>query len=135
MGHEQDLLKEGDIIMLQIGDTVLFEIPAHFLYGNRVGVFNEVSKDAVVIGNHKGLNTEFLAGEYVVIKTAMDGGGTGHGDSDSYPDGHHVWCEKMFDWGIGHPGILVDFFQTGCFTAMLKDRKPTGKAELTWKKV
>ena len=30
-------------------------------------------------------------GRYVVVKTAFEGGGTGHGPDDAYPDGHHVY--------------------------------------------
>ncbi len=52
------------------------------------------------------------AGEYVVYKTTLDGGGEGHGPHDTYPDGHHVFAEHLAS------GALVDFYQSGSFTAV-----------------
>lgn len=73
---------------------------------------------------------EYLQGRYVVYKTTTDGGGTGHGPHDVYPDGYHVFCERLAD------GVRVDFYQTGCFTAMIEEIKPVGKAERSkWKEV
>jgi hypothetical protein len=69
----------------------------------------------------------YLAGKYVVTKTVRDGGGTGHGPGDVYPDGHHVFCASADD---GEREI--DFYQTGCFSAMIEDINPIGKAKLAW---
>ena len=50
------------------------------------------------------------------------------GAHDVYPDGHHVFCVKADD-----DKVRVDFYQSGCFTAMIEDIKPVGKAILDWK--
>lgn len=70
---------------------------------------------------------DYLRGKYIVYKTSEDGGGTGHGRYDVYPDGHHVFCFKEDD-----ETVQVDFYQTGCFTAMIEDIEPIGKAKMKW---
>jgi len=69
-------------------------------------------------------------GRYVVAKTAFEGGGTGHGPGDIYPDGHHVYCETLT--GLHRK---ISFYQSGCFTNMIEYIKPVGKAKRTWKEV
>jgi hypothetical protein len=63
------------------------------------------------------------AGLYVVKKTACEGE-TLPGSRDPYPNGHHVFCYKQ-----DTPSLKVDFYQTGCFTAMIYERdiSPVGK--------
>lgn len=102
------ILREGDVIELKEGHTV---------YDKGLRASGEVA-----------LPKDF-AGEYVVYKTAFNGGGTGHGRFDVYPNGHHVYCEKLYE---PHMGIRVDFYQTGSFTAMIKDIEPVGFARLEW---
>jgi len=117
-----DMLKEGDIIELKIGHKIYTKIPNHFIYAGGEGDWT-LSKTEVVIKKP----FDYLAGMYVVYKTCMEGGGTGHGPHDIYPDGHHVFCEK-----IDNENIKVDFYQSGCFTAMIKDIEPVGKAKKKW---
>lgn len=120
-------LNEGEIIELKAGHMVYVKLPAHFCYSNRKGCFDELAKRAVKIGEQiGGLDTNYLAGRYIVTKTANDGGGTGHGPHDVYPDGHHVWCESIGEsWDTK---IAVDFYQSGCFTAMNGEIPVIGKA-------
>jgi hypothetical protein len=135
MKEKQQLLKEGDIILLQQGHTVYTEIPNHFIYSNRVGDFKNCSLTEVKIGelNFKGIDTSFLIGKYIVVKTTNTGGGVcGHGTNDYYPNGHHVICEKITDKTTSKDSIKVSFYQTGCFTAMIKDIKPIGRATCKW---
>ena len=46
----------------------------------------------------------YLAGRYVVTKTAKDGGGPSY--DGGYPNGHHVYCRRLDD-----PSARVDFYQ------------------------
>ena len=117
------MLKEGDIIELKEGMSVYCEVPEHFLYENRRGVFDKYAHGLITIEDH----FDHLIGRYVVYKTAMDGGGTGHGVHDVYPNGHHVFAERLDD-----PSVKVDFYQSGCFTAMLPELKPVAKAVRRW---
>jgi hypothetical protein len=116
------MLSEGDIIELKDGHKVYANVPEHFLYANRKGSF-KLSRGEATIGGE----FSYLAGRYVVYKTASDGGGTGHGPNDVYPDGHHVFCEKLDD-----RSVKVDFYQSGCFTAMIENIEPVGKASRSW---
>jgi len=116
------MLKEGDIIELKEGHTVYADIPEHFVYGNRKGSFKLTHNDVCIGGE-----LIYLAGRYVVYKTSYDGGGTGHGPHDIYPDGHHVFCERLDD-----RKVKVDFYQSGCFTAMIKDIGPISRASRQW---
>jgi hypothetical protein len=116
------LLQAGDVIKLEQGHTVYADIPEHFAFNNRKGVFDKFAHTQARIGGE----LEFLAGLYIVTHTSMNGGGTGMGPGDVYPDGHHVYCERTSD------RRKVDFYQTGAFTAMIPEIEPVGKAELTW---
>lgn len=119
------LLEVGDIIELKEGHTVYANVPKHFLFSNHKGNF-EIGHGEATIGGE----LSYLAGRYAVYETRVHGGGTGStmtGAPDSYPDGHHVFCHRL-----GHPEAKLDFYQTGCFTAMIKDIEPVGKAVLSW---
>lgn len=115
------MLKEGDVIKLKVGHKVYANVPRHFIYANCRGDFTKDNHSVTIGGNF-----DYLAGKYIVYKTAMDGGGTGHGPHDVYPDGHHVYCENV------ETKERVDFYQSGCFTCMIADIKPIGKAKLKW---
>lgn len=108
-----DLLKNGDLITLKPGHSVYAMIPKHFVYSNCKGDYSLCKSDVVIGGDY-----EHLAGQYIVYDTALTGGGTGHGPHDVYPDGHRVFCVQ-----IG-TGTKVDFYQTGHFTAMIRDLQP-----------
>ena len=116
-----EYLQEGDLIEIVEGMKVYAFVPEHFVYDNCKGSWKLTHHDVVVKDNFA-----YLEGTYVVIKTAIDGGGTGHGPGDVYPDGHHVFCKKTID------GEEIDFYQSGCFTAMIEDIQPKGRAKLDW---
>lgn len=116
------MLQEGDIIELKEGHEVYADVPQHFLYSNRKGSF-AIAHGEVEIGGE----LSYLSGRYVVYKTTHDGGGTGMGPHDVYPSGHHVFCERLDD-----PSVKVDFYQSGCFTAMIKNIEPVAKAVRRW---
>ena len=116
------MLQEGDIIELQEGHKVYADVPEHFLYSNRKGSFKPAHGEATIGGE-----LAYLAGRYVVYKTELDGGGTGMGLHDVYPNGHHVYCERLDD-----QSVKVDFYQSGSFTAMIKHIEPVAKAVRRW---
>lgn len=71
---------------------------------------------------------EFIVeeGGFVVVKTNWEGGGAAM-FHDVYPDGHRVYCQRLKN-GIYDPdGQEVNFYQSGGFTAMIKDIKPICK--------
>jgi hypothetical protein len=128
------LLKAGDVIELKKGHTVYATIPEHFAYSNKVGCFNLCDTEVPVGGEKNGLNTDYLLGKWIVTSTASEGGGTGHGCNDVYPDGHRVTCMQIKrQFGDFQP--RVSFYQTGSFTAMIKEGeiKAIGRATATYK--
>ena len=70
------------------------------------------------------------AGEFVVVKTSFEGGGTGHGPHDIYPDGHRVFCKALKDGEYDVNGTEVNFYQSGAFTCMITDIKPIRTMEV-----
>ena len=116
------LLEEGDVISLNENHKVYAKVPKHFVYSNCKGDFSMAETDVTLDGNF-----DYLQGDYVVTRTEMTGGGTGHGMHDVYPNGHKVTCHKVAD-----KDTVVSFYQTGCFTAMITDIEPVGKAKLVW---
>ena len=117
---EEILLQPGDVIILELGMTVYATLPQHFLYGNRRGCWTLAHGQVSIAGE-----TGFLAGRYIV--THAETGGGGKAIDGPFPDGHHVFCIKA-----DNPEIKVDFYQTGCFTAMLPNIRPVGRATMTW---
>lgn len=108
------MLQVGDVIELREGHKVYATVPERVIYANRPDSDAPARGDIRIEGD-----LSYLAGRYVVYKTNCDGGGTGMGRHDVYPDGHHVFCRKL-----DAPDIKVDFYQSGCFTAMVTDVKP-----------
>ena len=117
------MLKEGDVIELKPGMKVYADIPEHFVYSNKRGSFTLTHHDIVLGGDF-----DYLCGKYIVYKVSRDGGHSGQGYNDSYPDGHHVFCLKA----NGDENVKVDFYQSGCFTAMIEKIEPIGFANLRW---
>lgn len=78
-----------------------------------------------VVGNKVDNNTFVLeSGEFVVVKTAMEGGGRSH--NDEYPDGHRVYCKRLNADGTYNPdGFEIQFYQSGCFTNVVEPDKIT----------
>ena len=88
------------------------------------GSYDAAEADSIQVKTAERLvfDTSSLVGEYKVISTTCDGGGTQNGPNargERYPDGHHVFCKKTSE-----PYTEVDFYQTGCFTAMIVDIEP-----------
>lgn len=74
----------------------------------------------------------FKGGTFVVIKTKTDGGSTGR---DPYPNGHHVFVKRLKkDGSYDKNGDAADFYQSGCFTAMIEPSKikVRGTMEMTF---
>lgn len=115
-----NLLKAGDIIELGIGHSVYADVPEHFVYSNRKGSFELIHAAVDIEGELR-----YLAGRYVVTHTTVDGGGLSH--DGAFPNGHHVFCVNL------DSDRLVDFYQTGCFSAMIKNIEPVGRAKQSWK--
>lgn len=111
------LLKEGDVIRLAKGTKVYCYIPEHYVYSNRRGVFDKLTRGEYELDQD---------GRFIVVKTALDGGGSGQG-GDYYPDGHHVWCEDA-----DQPAFKIDFYQTGCYPIAEENIHLIGKAERKW---
>ena len=90
-----DILKEGDIIKLEKGDKVYVDIPYHFIYENKKGVYDQLSSHDVTIGNTvNGFDTDYLIDKWVVYKTVFDGGSSGGGMNghDDYHARHFRCC-------------------------------------------
>lgn len=119
-------LKVGNVVKLT-NETVYASVPEHFLYSNKRGCFDK-ARGLVDLKND---NFDYLRGEYVVTSTVMDGGGTGHGPHDVYPDGYHVFLKSI------DGEHEVDFYQSGCFTAVNENVEVIGEAEISysWVKV
>ena len=111
-------LIEGDVIRLTSEHKVYAEVPKHFIFANCKGNF-ELHKSDVHLSDF-----EYLCGDYIVERTALEGGSTGR---DAYPNGHHVYC-----FMVSNPEIKIDFYQSGYFTAMIKDIEPIGRALKEW---
>lgn len=79
------------------------------------------------------LDTSEYAGEYVVVNTALTGGGTGMGSHDTYPDGWHVIAKKLKNGEYDNDGLTIEFYQSGCFSAMLPDIEPIRRMQESFK--
>lgn len=129
-------LKEGDVIQIEMGMKVYAKIPEHFVYSNRPGSFDTLTETDLVVGkiSFRGFDSSYLAGTYIVTRTSMSGGGTGHGPGDVYPDGHYVTAIKAKIDEDDEDDLIISFYQSGCFTAMIdpSDIKVLGTAKKTY---
>lgn len=120
-----NLLKEGDIIRLETGHNVYTQMPGRYWSADPTK-----EQPIVMLKREATLGapgTEHLPGLYAVTKTTFDGGGNdGHNRHDAYPNGHHVWCERID--GDKDSNQPVDFYQSGCFTAMNGEIQVVGKS-------
>ena len=116
------MLKEGDVIEIKDGMSIYANIPKDLIFKNGE---SKLFHHKVTIGEDD--KFDYLSGEYIVYDTTYDGGGTGHGPHDIYPDGHHVFCRQ-----ISNRDIKIDFYQSGAFTAMIEEDEiePIGRTEL-----
>ncbi len=81
----------------------------------------------------KSLDTSYFVGEYVVIRTSMEGGGTVM-FNDHYPDGWHITARKLNKDSTYCPdGILINFYQSGSFSIVHESVETLRKMELTFK--
>jgi len=99
-------LNYGDLFMLELNDDVYTRI-------------NNCKREIRI-----SLLPHLAKGACVVTNTAMNGGGQSY--DGGYPDGYHVYAEHM------DTGTKFDFYQSGCFTCMIKNRKPIGTARQKW---
>lgn len=121
MNAVNKFLETGDVVEIEQGMKIGAKVPKHFCFSNRVGDY-ELCHYTFTVANQ----FAYFAGKYVVTHTALDGGGTGHGPHDVYPNGHHVHCINL-----DNPNLVIDFYQSGCFTHTIKDIVPIGKATAT----
>lgn len=115
------LLKEGDVIELNKNHTVYADVSKHIIPSREEDNFYHTNYKIKLDGKFS-----YFQGKYIVVKTELTGGGTGHGINDVYPDGHKVTCESL------DGKLTVSFYQTGCFTAMIEDITPIGTATKKW---
>jgi len=74
--------------------------------------------------------------EFVVERTAMKGGGTGHGGYDTYPDGWHVEARALDKNGTYDPGKkTIGFYQDGFFLNMIEEVKVIGKMKMGFERI
>lgn len=71
-------------------------------------------------------------GEFVVINTSFQGGGTGMGSHDVYPNGHFVRAKRLINGEITPKSDEITFYQSGAFTAMITDVKPIRHMKLLY---
>ncbi|AFU64245.1 hypothetical protein selz4t1_21 [Salmonella phage selz] len=119
------LLQVGDVFVLTEEMTIETQVPKHFLYSNCKGDWQTDSGYITPEGFFG-----YMQGHYVVTKTALQGGSTGH---DPYPDGHHVWAQHT-----ENERIRICFYQTGSFRNMHRNVPVVGKAKAqtwTWEKL
>lgn len=69
-----------------------------------------------------------VGAQYVVEDARMTGGGSGMGDHDIFPDGHHITARRLRPDGTYDPQAeVVHFYQSGSFNCMIVDPKIVGK--------
>ncbi len=127
----------GDVIKIEKGMKIYANIPECFVYSNR-RASRKPTKHDICVGDvldsdgKSQYDTSRFIGEYVITDTRIDGGGTGHGPHDIFPDGYHVTAVMLeLDGSYNENRICIDFYQSGCFTAMIlpNEIKPVRKMQ------
>ena len=126
-------LEVGDVFEALKNMPVYARIPSHFAYINRP-IDPTLVKQEVTVGeiirkrDGHTLDLSYLRGRYVVVHARSQGGGTGHGSHDIYPDGWHIQARKLNKDGSYNPtGVEIEFYQSGAFTVVNEDVPVVGK--------
>jgi hypothetical protein len=70
-------------------------------------------------------------GFWIVEKTEMTGGGTGHGPHDIYPDAWHVTARRLEgNEAVGKPFVFTQ--DTNCFNTCIEGVKTVEKRVAKW---
>lgn len=140
----EKFLDVGDVIKADASWEIVNDYPGHKGPKDLNQVFNYYSAkgkslDAPTIGvasdkravKKKSEDAPEFAPEFVVIKTQMTGGGTGHGPHDIYPDGHEVTIRQLKkDGTYDDKGQDYRFYQSGAFNCMITEVTPTRKMKM-----
>jgi hypothetical protein len=143
-------VKTKKIDSLNVGDVFMCNDP-HFANGRRSSDLKEITVgyddhpyvvEQFVKCRHCGESTKKLQatkkydaydpsrlkGKWIVERSEMEGGGTGHGPHDVYPDGLHITARRLKKSGKYDPkGEAVNFYMSGCFSCMLEEVELVGK--------
>ena len=95
-------------------------------------------KDQWVDEDYGSVDLSRAKAEYVVIKSQMQGGGTGHGPHDVYPDGWYVTAQRLDTGRKWNPdGEIIGFYMTGCFINMIPPERVrvVGKMEVSYTQI
>jgi hypothetical protein len=125
------LLTVGDIFLIEKGQYLYVTTrnrDSQEVIAGEPTEHQEYAQDKVVVKGREYFSKKYLKtvqhpvpkpGEYLVLATEYSGGSP----HDDYPDGHKVIAKP-----VKGQGPKVFFYQTGCFTAMLKNPKGVKKA-------
>jgi len=117
---EKDFLEVGDVIKSR-----------KFAFGDSDEEDNEEEKIIFVDGETKeDYDQSRGQAKFVVEEAQMEGGGTGMGPGDVYPDGWAVYARRLHDDGTYDPkGEVIMFYMSGCFNNMvyMEDIEIVGK--------
>ena len=126
-------LEVGDVFEALKNMLVYTRIPSHFAYSNTPNDPTPTQSE-VRVGEIRQrrdghtLDLSYLKGRYVVEHARSQGGGTGHGSHDIYPDGWHIRARKLNEDGSYNPtGVEIEFYQSGAFTVVNEDVPVVGK--------
>lgn len=125
----QQFLNVGDVFAVKMDMNVRVTVPKMFAYTGMPKATDPASRTIKVgeildNGAKKKLKTNSFIGDYVVVDTRFDGGG--NAVNDNYPDGHHVFAQRLAKDGSYDPeGETVDFYQSGYFNCVVPfDKTP-----------
>lgn len=140
MKRANNFLDVGDVIRADGSWEVVNDYPGSKGPKDLNQVFNYYSAkgrtlDTPTVGNARDdkavVRKAKEAPEFVVVKTQMTGGGTGHGPHDVYPDGHEVTIRQLKkDGTYDDKGQEYRFYQSGAFNCMITDVAPTRKMKM-----
>lgn len=125
-------LKVGDIILIKEGHDIYTKYPLMWGLFDSPFTWELAERDVTVRDSFN-----YLIGKYLVVNTCQEGGGVGHGSHDSFPNGHRVYCKRLFkkshqkEHEVIHT-CDINFYQSGAFTAMIRpdDIDVVGEAEV-----
>lgn len=136
-----NLLKKGDVILLEKGMTVYATVPFPKWKTEYQEMITDKPCEADLIVGEIIKNTipnkefneyQIEPGDYVVVKVKKELSDKDEEiqmrlrGNDYYASGYEVYCERLTDGVYNKKGFKIRFYQTGDFTAMIENIKPIG---------